>query len=87
VTCDAYELKLSRSPQAATTMFNLALLYQKMDFLPQAELLLNEALRIQVLKLGADHPSAEDTRLRLQQLHPPQLSDIGVQALQVASPQ
>ena len=57
-------------------MFNLALLYQKGDFLQRAESLLKQVLRIQEHQLGADHKDAERTRRLLEQLHPPELSDI-----------
>ena len=42
----------------------------------RAESLLRQALRIQEHQLGAGHKDAQRTRRLLEQLHPPELSDI-----------
>ncbi len=57
-------------------LFGCRLLYQKGDFLQRAESLLEQVLRIQKHQLGAGHKDAERTRRLLEQLHPPELSDI-----------
>ncbi len=64
------------SAEVAVSLKHLGNLYQKLERLDEAEAMYREALRIREMKLGSDAFSVVELRNKLDELHPPPLSDI-----------